>query len=131
MALRILVPALLVALLCACESRYQENWDRLKVGMTKGQVENLLGEPSSRYEARTDEGKVIVPETRWQYGDNLSTLATGVVFPTDADARAWAVYFDAEGRVAYRHDELLSITYTEMDEIVKLLERHRSAASAD
>ena len=100
MALRILVPALLVALLCACESRYQENWDRLKVGMTKGQVENLLGEPSSRYEARTDEGKVIVPETRWQYGDNLSTLATGVVFPTDADARAWAVYFDAEGRVS-------------------------------
>lgn len=89
-----------LVLLCACESRYQENWGRLKVGMTQVQVEDLLGEPSSRYEARTDQGKVIVPETRWQYGDNLSTLATGVVFPTDADARAWAVYFDAEGRVS-------------------------------
>lgn len=89
-----------LALLSACESRHQENWGRLKVGMTQVQVEDLLGEPSSRYEARTDQGKVIVPETRWQYGDNLSTLATGVVFPTDADARAWAVYFDADGRVS-------------------------------
>lgn len=100
MAPRMLVPGVLITLLCACESRYQENWARLKVGMTQVQVEDLLGEPSSRYEARTDQGKVIVPETRWQYGDNLSTLATGVVFPTDADARAWAVYFDAEGRVS-------------------------------
>jgi outer membrane protein assembly factor BamE (lipoprotein component of BamABCDE complex) len=97
---RVLAALVLIAPLCACESRYQENWDRLKVGMSKVQVEDLLGEPSSRYEARTDEGKVIVPETRWQYGDNLSTLATGVVFPTDADARAWAVYFDADGRVS-------------------------------
>jgi outer membrane protein assembly factor BamE (lipoprotein component of BamABCDE complex) len=95
-------PALLLAVLlpCACESRHQENWDRLKVGMTRVQVEDLLGEPSSRYEPRTENGKVIVPEERWQYGDNLSTLATGVVFPTDADARAWAVYFDADGRVS-------------------------------
>jgi len=97
---RISASIALLALLCACESRYQENWGRLKIGMTQVQVEDLLGEPSSRYEARTDQGKVIVPETRWQYGDNLSTLATGVVFPTDADARAWAVYFDAEGRVS-------------------------------
>lgn len=97
---RISASIALLAILCACESRYQENWGRLKAGMTQVQVEDLLGEPSSRYEARTDQGKVIVPETRWQYGDNLSTLATGVVFPTDADARAWAVYFDAEGRVS-------------------------------
>ena len=100
MATRTLVTGLLIAALCGCESRYQENWGRLKAGMTQVQVEDLLGEPSSRYEARTEGGKVIVPETRWQYGDNLSTLATGVVFPTDADARAWAVYFDADGRVS-------------------------------
>jgi len=97
---RCLLSLTLVAPLGACESRYQENWDRLKVGMSKVQVEDLLGSPSSRYEARSDHGKVIVPEERWQYGDNLSTLATGVVFPTDADARAWAVYFDADGRLS-------------------------------
>jgi outer membrane protein assembly factor BamE (lipoprotein component of BamABCDE complex) len=90
----------LILLLSACESRHQENWGRLKVGMTRMQVEDMLGEPSSRYEPRTENGKVIVPEERWQYGDNLSTLATGVVFPSDADARAWAVYFDADGRVS-------------------------------
>lgn len=97
---RSVIAITLSSLLAACESRYQENWDRLKVGMNKVQVEDLLGAPSSRYEARTDQGKVIVPEERWQYGDNLSTLATGVVFPSDADARAWAVYFDADGRVS-------------------------------
>jgi outer membrane protein assembly factor BamE (lipoprotein component of BamABCDE complex) len=90
----------LILLLSARESRHQENWGRLKVGMTRMQVEDMLGEPSSRYEPRTENGKVIVPEERWQYGDNLSTLATGVVFPSDADARAWAVYFDADGRVS-------------------------------
>jgi outer membrane protein assembly factor BamE (lipoprotein component of BamABCDE complex) len=100
MTLRSLVMLPAVAMLLACESRYQENWGRLKVGMTRVQVEDMLGEPSSRYEPRTENGKVIVPEERWQYGDNLSTLATGVVFPTDADARAWAVYFDADGRVS-------------------------------
>lgn len=97
------IGASLVLLACAlgaCESRHQENWDRLRVGMNRSQVENLLGEPSSRYEPRTDNGKVVIAEERWQYGDNLSTLATGVVFPTDADARAWVVYFDADGRVS-------------------------------
>ena len=71
--------ALAVMLLCACESQYQDNWDRLKVGMTKTQVADLLGEPSSRYEPRADNGKVVIAEERWQYGDNLSTLATGAV----------------------------------------------------
>ena len=83
----------------ACESRYQENWDRLKPGMTKVQVEDLLGKPSSRYEPRSDNGKVIVAEERWQYGDNLSTLATGALFPAEAHPRAWVVSFDEKGQV--------------------------------
>ncbi len=85
--------------LIACESQYQENWDRLKPGMTKTQVEDLLGQPSSRFEQRADNGKVIVPEERWQYGDNLSTLATGALFPSEAHPRAWVVYFDEKGQV--------------------------------
>jgi hypothetical protein len=85
--------------LFACDSRYQENWDRLKVGMTRSQVEDLLGEPSSRYEPRTEDGKVVILEERWQYGDNLSTLATGAMFPSEAHPRAWVVYFNEKGNV--------------------------------
>jgi hypothetical protein len=91
--------ALAATLLCACESQHQDNWDRLKVGMTKTQVADLLGEPSSRYEPRADNGKVVIAEERWQYGDNLSTLATGAVFPSEAHPRAWVVYFDEKGNV--------------------------------
>lgn len=92
--------------LAACESQYQENWDRLKPGMSKPQVEELLGQPSSRYEPRADNGKVVVPEERWQYGDNLSTLATGAIFPAEAHPRAWVVYFDEKGQVrAFRKAE--------------------------
>ena len=58
------VRSFIVALACVvaagCESRHQENWSRLKPGMTKTQVEDLLGEPSSRYEPRKENGKVVV-----------------------------------------------------------------------
>jgi SmpA / OmlA family len=96
---RAVVLALVALVTLACESRHQENWSRLKPGMTKTQVEDLLGEPSSRYEPRTEDGKVIVAEERWQYGDNLSTLATGAMFPSEAHPRAWVVYFDDKGQV--------------------------------
>jgi len=98
------VRSFIVALACivaaGCESRHQENWSRLKPGMTKTQVEDLLGEPSSRYEPRKENGKVVVAEERWQYGDNLSTLATGAMFPSEAHPRAWVVYFDEKGNVS-------------------------------
>lgn len=102
-SVRMRVRNLIVATAClaavACESRHQENWERLKPGMTKAQVEDLLGEPSSRYEPRKENGKVVIAEERWQYGDNLSTLATGAVFPSEAHPRAWVVYFDEKGQV--------------------------------
>ena len=88
-----------VLALAGCESQYQDNWGRLKVGMTKAQVEDLLGAPSSRFEPRADDGKVVIAEERWQYGDNLSTLATGAVFPSEAHPHAWVVYFDERGQV--------------------------------
>jgi hypothetical protein len=94
--------ALAAALLgaAACESQYQDNWSKVRLGMTKEQVEALLGKPSSTYAARTEDGKVVVAEDRWQYGDNLSTLATGAMFPAEAHPRAWAIKFDAAGRVS-------------------------------
>jgi outer membrane protein assembly factor BamE (lipoprotein component of BamABCDE complex) len=86
-------------LMLACESQYQDNWGRLKPGMTQAQVEDLLGTPSSRYEPRTENGQVIVDRARWQYGDNLSSLATGAMFPEQPHPHAWVVYFDERGQV--------------------------------
>lgn len=87
------------ALLAGCETQYKDNWSRLREGMNQEQVETLLGEPSSRIAARRDGDEIIVPFARWQYGDNLSTLATGALFPAEAPDRVWAVYFDEQGRV--------------------------------
>ena len=57
-----------------------------------------LGEGTARMLAAKG-GKVVIAEERWQYGDNLSTLATGAVFPSEAHPRAWVVYFDEKGNV--------------------------------
>ena len=92
--------ALIVASMVACESLHQENWGRLKPGMTKSQVEELLGAPSSRYEPRSEGGQVVVEQERWQWGDNLSSLATGAMFPGEPHPHAWVVWFDEKGRVA-------------------------------
>ncbi len=69
--------------------------------MSQGEVIALLGEPSSRHAAtRTALGEPSIPPY-WQYGDNLSTLATGAMFRDQgASDRVWVVEFDAEGKVA-------------------------------
>ena len=66
--------------------------------MSKDQVRELLGAPSSTFAAQ-QEGGITLPE-RWQYGDTLSTLATGGMFPDHAPGRVWVVYFDDSGRVS-------------------------------
>ncbi len=83
-----------------CESKYQDNWGKVHTGMTKQEVEALLGPPSSKYDAKEVDGEVIVAEDRWQYGDNLSTLATGALFPSEAHPHAWAISFGPSGRVS-------------------------------
>jgi len=91
--------AVLIPLLSGCDAQYKENWHRLDDGMTKDQVEALLGEPSSRIDAKREGIEIVVPYDRWQYGDNLSTLATAALFPAEAPDRVWVVYFDEHGRV--------------------------------
>jgi len=86
-------------LLAACEAQHETNWSHLQQGMSKDEVTQLLGEPSSRVDARRQGNDIVVAFDRWQYGDNLSTIATGVVFPGEAPDRVWAVYFDEDGRV--------------------------------
>lgn len=92
--------------LAGCEApQYESNWPRLKVGMTRPEVEGLLGRPSSVHAPRKPTpkpGDTVAPAPqgeRWQYGDTLSSFATGAVFPDEADERAWCVFFSPDGKV--------------------------------
>ena len=97
--------------LAACDApRYETNWNRVQTGMTREQVAELLGEPSSRHRPKySDEerlraatGGVTLTAERWQYGDTLSSLATGALMPNEADERAWCVFFGPDGTVTDR-----------------------------
>lgn len=102
---------LTTALLFACDApRYENNWNRVQTGMTREQVTELLGEPSSRHRPKYSEeerlqaattGTPVVAE-RWQYGDTLSSFATGALMPNEADERAWCVFFGPDGTVTDR-----------------------------
>ena len=84
--------------LAACATKWREHEAMVEPGMSQAEVLELLGEPSS---------KVNVPSwgeqpsyVRWQWNDNLSTLATGAMFPDTVPDRVLAVSFDAEGKVS-------------------------------
>ncbi len=73
----------------------------LREGMDKSQVIAMLGEPSSRYPAIPASADGPAREERWQFGDNLSSLATSATFADqDAPDSVWVVYFGADGRVS-------------------------------
>jgi outer membrane protein assembly factor BamE (lipoprotein component of BamABCDE complex) len=78
--------------LAGCAAQCSENFYAMHKGMTKGEVQELLGAPSSTWDG--DENTV-----RWQYGDSLSSLATSGLFHDADTARVWVVWFDSEGRV--------------------------------
>jgi hypothetical protein len=89
-----------------CESpAYEVNWNRLRPGMTRADVESMLGQPSSTYvPPPPDPSSSMRPSPargeRWQYGDTLSSMATRAVFPDEADERAWCVFFGPDGTVS-------------------------------
>jgi hypothetical protein len=102
-AARACVALVLVAFLLVpqsgCAAQASENFHAMREGMSKEEVRALLGNPSSTW--LDDEGL-----ERWQYGDNLSSLATSGVFREADTARVWAVWFDADGRVSmYREPD--------------------------
>lgn len=85
--------------LSACQIPAAGKFEQLRKGMSQEEVVALLGEPSSRASAQlAKDGKVAIPAF-WQYGDNLSTMASAAMFkdqpPSD---RVWAVFFDEQGR---------------------------------
>lgn len=102
----IALTALLGASIAGCQSpQYETNWNRLRAGLDRAEVEALLGHPSSTYAppppdpASADRPPAVRME-RWQYGDTLSSMATRAMFPDEADERAWCVFFGADGRVS-------------------------------
>ncbi len=100
-AVRAVIRGVLVAAiattLAACASKWRENEGLISTGMSREEVVELLGEPSSKVEVPAWGDRPAF--ARWQWNDNLSTLATGAMFPDTVPDRVLAVSFDAEGRV--------------------------------
>lgn len=99
---QIILITLMALIPCGCSQPHEGAFHSLHNGMTRQQVRELLGEPSTTfYETEKSRGEVDnVYEERWQYGDNFSTRATGAIFPENAPDRVWVIYFDAQGRVS-------------------------------
>lgn len=89
---------------CAAPA-HEAHWGQLRVGMSKDEVRTVLGRPSSSVVLRDHAAPAgaaapaAATGERWQYGDTLSSLATGAVFPDQADERAWCVFFSPGGAV--------------------------------
>jgi len=98
----ILLAALVALALPGCTHQHEGAFPSLHNGMTRQQVRELLGEPSTTfYESEQSRAELEnAYQERWQYGDNFSTRATGAFFPENAPDRVWVVYFDADGLVS-------------------------------
>lgn len=86
-------------LLGGCGAKWQTNHRLVKPGMSQAEVEELLGEPSSRVRVPALGGRPVL--MRWQWGDSLSTLATGRLYPDSIPERVLAVGFDEEAKVEF------------------------------
>jgi hypothetical protein len=77
------------------------NFSNLQAGMTQVDVRQLLGPPSSEWDAPPPEpGRPPLDwTTRWQYGDTLSTTATTALGRDLAPDRVWVIRFNAAGKV--------------------------------
>ena len=97
----IMLLAAALMLLPGCTQQHEASFDGLHDGMSREQVRELLGEPTSTFydteERRAEAGGVY--QERWQYGDNFSTRATGAMFPENAPDRVWVVYSE-DGKVS-------------------------------
>jgi hypothetical protein len=91
-----LVPLLLSPVGCGAP-QYASNWGDLEPGMTRSDVVELLGEPSSRVRLEQPGGRVA--RERWQYGDDTTGAASptglGIAPPHDV----FVVTFGANGKV--------------------------------
>ena len=95
-----LIPTFLaIAVSFGCQRQSQPGFDLVESGMSREQVREILGTPSSTYGREVNSEGTLVRIERWQYGDNLSTFTTGVFFSDMPSEHVWSVCFDEEGRV--------------------------------
>ncbi len=98
----LLVGPVMLLLLTSCRTPQAQSFSQLKIGMSKQEVVELLGQPSSKWTAEPvedQEGMKSDWSTRWQYGDCLSSAASTAVAPDIAPDRVWVVRFDDEDQV--------------------------------
>jgi len=90
-----------MAVLPCCSAQHAQQFHLVDKGMTRTEVRAILGPPSTSYfdEPNTLRGADAHWPERWQYGDNFSTRATGMLFPENAPEQVWVVYFDEQGLV--------------------------------
>ncbi|MDG2021109.1 MAG: hypothetical protein P8J59_04080 [Phycisphaerales bacterium] len=91
--------AVWMVVLSGCMTQLQEGFDGVHPGMTPDEVRAELGEPSVRIPPRLNEDGVRLDGGRWQYADNLSSLANAAAFPEFVPDRVWVVWFDVDGVV--------------------------------
>ena len=95
-----------VLLLASCQPQARPGFNEVETGMSREQVRALLGPPSSTFQRQTDEQGRLLRSERWQYGDNLSTVATGILYSDLPDVSVYAIFFDEEGRVVLIQEPL-------------------------
>lgn len=96
--------------LASCSPRYAANWDELRLGLSKTEVEELLGHPRSRWPSREfrEQAKDVDfgESQRWIYGKKgvfglNATWDEAFWFATDDEA--FIAVFDYEGSLAKYH----------------------------
>ena len=92
------------------KAKYEKNWPQIKTGMTKNEVEQILGKPDSIIsEYKHDEEQNVIALAiantifdgwfeKWCYGKS-SILTTYLVIPFGPPGNIYVVYFDKNGEV--------------------------------
>ena len=92
---------LLSILISGCRTPDAASFSAVTSGMSKNQVLDLLGPPSTRWTAPPPDPtrpRVHWSE-RWHYGDTLSTTASTALAPEIAPDGVWVVSFGESGEV--------------------------------
>jgi hypothetical protein len=94
-----MLTALLPLVLLGCGTPpYASSWDELRPGMTRSDVVDLIGEPSSRVRLEQPGGRVA--RERWQYGDDSTSVTSPTGLGLAAPEDVFVVTFGADGRVS-------------------------------
>lgn len=99
----LLLPGMTLTIVTAfaggCRSPQGDSFEGISRGMSRDEVIEVLGPPSSRLNAPADSpGSPWA--VRWHWGDTLGTLATHAAMADQPPpGRVWTVWFDASGHV--------------------------------